>query len=305
MRVLACPALQPRAELVEARLEPAARPSTGSGRGRDCRAPRRNRESEHSHTGNARALGEEHLAGVPCGASRQYGTLANDDSLVAPYDGPHRPGPHIHIGSHRARRWDAAVSLCINVDIGRRLRRMHVVEHADTDIRPCRYRDRRDRRIQLGPVVFRQVVLGPFVVRAGDHRAGHADGRLCAGRPRRTRLLVRVQRSAQGDPRLPCRCRATLAGRPGRDRAVRARRLHARSARRPCLPGQVRERCGTRARRHDRHADRAAVGRADAAGCGGVGEGWRRLSDAGGESPEAAAPLPPSAKTKTSRSGPR
>ena len=43
--------LQPRAELVEARLEPAARPSTGSARGRDCLGLRRQREPGLSPTG--------------------------------------------------------------------------------------------------------------------------------------------------------------------------------------------------------------------------------------------------------------
>ena len=137
---------------------------------------------------------------------------------------------------------------------------------------------------------------GQSPARDGDRRARHADGGLCAGRPRRARLLVRRQRSAQGHPRLPCRRRTALAGRPGRDRAARARRLLARSARRPRVPRRVRERCGGRARRHHGRQDRAGAGRADGAGRGGVGEGRCWMSGAGAEpaaSRGAAATRPP------------
>src|SRR5258705_6379127 len=68
----ACPALQPRAELVEARLESAARPSTSSGRGWDCvnrhTSPRvsasaRRPDPYPTKSGQVRSLGERSATG--------------------------------------------------------------------------------------------------------------------------------------------------------------------------------------------------------------------------------------------------
>ena len=83
-----------------------------------------------------------------------------------------------------------------------------------TPAAPAAYRD----RLETGACPS-----GHGAARDGDHRAGHADGGLCAASPAARSLLVRRQRCAQGHPCLPCRGRAALAGRPGRDRAARAR----------------------------------------------------------------------------------